>query len=112
MENQEKIEQLEKRVERLKAENRKLKEKYQSLLDTTFKNAQKMSPNGLRESLINQMGKKAYLKKLLTERRGSLWTADRLLLLEMVEGKIDKEEVKAKEAEALPSEKEQDAPEA
>ena len=84
-----------KRIERLQAENKRLKEKYQQLIDSTFQNAQKMSPNGLRESLIKQLGKKGYLKKLLTERKGSLWTADRMLLLEMVEGKMEKEAVTA-----------------
>ena len=84
-----------KRIERLQAENKRLKEKYQQLIDSTFQNAQKMSPNGLRDALIKQLGKKGYLKKLLTERKGSLWTADRMLLLEMVEEKMKKEAVTA-----------------
>lgn len=77
------------KVEKLRAENKKLKEKHQELLDSTFQNAQKLSPNGLRDAIIKQIGKKAYLKKLLTERKGSLWSADRQLLLEMLEGKAE-----------------------
>ena len=85
-----KVEQLEKRVERLKAENKRLKEKYQTLIDSTYQNAQRLSPMGLRDALIKQMGKKAYLKKILTDKKGKLWTVDKQMLIDMIDGKADK----------------------
>lgn len=89
------VEVLLKRIAKLQAENKNLKEKYQNLMDTTFQGTQRMSPMALREALIKQMGKKAYLKKLLTDKKGHLWTVDKQMLLEMLDGKEEKEVVKA-----------------